>query len=323
MRKLDMVDRKILLELDNNARITFSKIGKKLRIGKNNVQYRVKSLIKDGVIISFVTQFSIGNLGLFLGKIYMQIAGVTDQTRQEIYDYLIRDKRLNWVAECEGRWNLMIAGYIENVKQLDSIKRDFFRKYEEYVTAYDVVFVVEAYISKRNYLVPHSKIIKEIKKFIGLKKAVLDKYDSMVIHAIANDARFNYVDIAKKLKLNVKTVQKRVKDLEQKGVIQDYIMLIDLKKIGYNFFKICIFLQNYESRYEQFLKYCINHPNVIHVIESLGPWEIELEIEAERLQDFYDLVHEIRNQFASIIKRIDSVIIVNEMKLLFFPEWYC
>ena len=63
-------------------------------------------------------------------------------------------------------------------------------------------------------------------------------------------------------------------------------------------------------------------PNVIHIIRSLGPWELELEIEIESLDDFYNLTHQIRNEYSDIIKKTESVIIYNEMKLDFFPEWY-
>ena len=63
-------------------------------------------------------------------------------------------------------------------------------------------------------------------------------------------------------------------------------------------------------------------PNVIHIIESLGPWEVELEVETESLEDFYNLTHEIRNKFSDIIKKTESVIISNEMKLDYFPEWF-
>lgn len=63
-------------------------------------------------------------------------------------------------------------------------------------------------------------------------------------------------------------------------------------------------------------------PNIVHVIESLGPWEIELEIETESLEDFYSITHKIRNQFPGIIKKTESVIISDEMKLDFFPEWF-
>ena len=63
-------------------------------------------------------------------------------------------------------------------------------------------------------------------------------------------------------------------------------------------------------------------PNVIHIIQSLGPWELELEIETESLDDFYNLTHQIRNEYSDIIKKTESVIIYNEMTLEFFPESY-
>lgn len=322
--RLDKIDRKIILELDTNARATFSEIGKKLGIGKNNVQYRVKVLLQQGVIKKFVTQFSLGKLALFLGKIYMQLSGFNEKTEQELYSYLINDKRISWVAKCEGRWDLMIGAYVESISQLNDIKTGFFQKYEKYITSYDVIFLVEGYTSQRTYLLdtrnqPKTKIIE---RFIGDKKAELDNKDKQILRLIANNARFNYLEIAKQVNLNIKTVIRRIKELEKKGVIQGYVTFLDTKKIGYNFFKLCVYLQNYQSRFNAFLKHCMWQPNIIHVIESLGPWEIELEIETESLQDFYELSHEIRNKFPEIIKKTESVIITDEIKLDFFPQWY-
>ena len=57
-------------------------------IGKNNVQYRVKRLLEDGVIKKFVTQFSLGTLGLFLGKFYIQLSGFTPEKEKDMYDFL-------------------------------------------------------------------------------------------------------------------------------------------------------------------------------------------------------------------------------------------
>ena len=322
MRKLDLVDRKIILELDTNARASFAEIGKKLGIGKNNVQYRVKRLLEDGVIKKFVTQFSLGTLGLFLGKFYLQLSGFEREKEQEMYNFLINDKRISWVARCEGRWDLMIGCYVESLAQLNAIKQDFFRKYEKYITSYDVVFLVEGHTSQRTYLLNRKSMPQKIEKFIGTKTAEIDNKDKQIIRLIANNARFNYLDIAQKLNLNIKTVQKRVKELEKKGIIQGYVTFLDTKKIGYNFFKLCVYLQNYGSKLSSFLRYCMELPNVVHIIESLGPWEIELEIETEGLEDFYNLTHEIRNHHSDIIKKTESVIISNEMKLDFFPEWY-
>ena len=322
MTKLDLTDRKIILELDTNARATFSEIGKKLGIGKNNVQYRVKRLLEGGIIKKFVTQFSLGTLGLFLGKFYLQLSGFEKEKEEAMYNYLLNDKRISWIAKSEGRWDLMMGCYVESLNQLNSIKQDFFKKYERYITSYDVIFLVEGHTSQRTYLLNKKSIPQKIERFIGVKKVEIDDKDKQILRLIANDARFNYLDIARKLNLNIKTVQKRIKALEDNGIIQGYATFLDPKKIDYNFFKLCIYLQNYETKLSSFLRYCAELPNVVHVIESLGPWEVELEIETESLEDFYNLTHQIRNDFSDIIKKTESVIISNEMKLDFFPAWF-
>lgn len=259
---------------------------------------------------------------MFLGKFYLQLSGFRKEIENEMDNHLLSDKRISWVAKCEGRWDLMIGVYVESLNQLDAIKKDFFKKYEKYITAYDIVFLVEGYTSQRTYLLNKKSTPQKIEKFIGAQKVELDKKDKQIINLIANNARFDYLDIAKKLDLNIKTVQKRIKELEDNGIIQGYVTFLDPKTIGYNFFKLCIYLQNYQTKFNSFLRYCMELPNVIHIIESLGPWEIELEIETENLEDFYNLTHQIRNDFSDIIKKTESVIISDEMKLDFFPEWY-
>ncbi len=321
-RKIDLVDRKILLQLDTDARKSFSAIGKALGIGKNNVQYRINRLIEFGVIKKFVTQFSLGKMGLFLGKFYIQLSGMDNKIEEGMYGFLQKDKRISWVAKCEGRWDLMVGSYVKNLQQLNKVKNDFLKEYGKYVSSYDVVFLVEGYTSQRTYLLKKKSISKKIEKFIGEEEVLLTDDEKRILKLISNDGRFNYLNLAEKTGLNVKTVRKRIKELEQKGIIQGYVTFVDPQKIGFNFFKLHISLQNYESKLSRFVQYCLELPNVVHVIESLGPWEIELELETENLQSFYDLTHDIRNKFAVIVKKTEYVIITDEKKLDFFPEWY-
>ena len=41
---LDLTDRKILSELDKDARISYSELGKKIRVAKETVKYRITQL---------------------------------------------------------------------------------------------------------------------------------------------------------------------------------------------------------------------------------------------------------------------------------------
>lgn len=320
MYKLDLIDRKILLELDTNARESFSIIGKKMGIGKNNVQYRVNKLIKDGVIKKFVVQPSLAKLGLILGKIYFQLSGLSEKEEEDLNKYLMSNEKVSWVAKCEGRWDLMIGSYVKNLTEFVEVKKDFFIKYGSFVADYSIIFLTEGHTSQRTYLLNKKMSIpKKIKKFMGKKSIQLSDRNLNILKYISNNARFNYTEIANNFGINIKTAQKVIEELENNEIIQGYVTFLNLEKIGYNFFKLCIYLNNYETKKEAFINYCLELPNVVHVIESLGPWEIELEIETETPEEFYNLTHKIRNNFSDIIKKTETVMISNERKLDFLP----
>jgi DNA-binding Lrp family transcriptional regulator len=320
MRVLDSVDKKILLALDTDARAAYAQIAKRTHLGKNNVQYRIARLIEDGVIKKFVTQFSLGTLGLMLGKIYLQLSGMTKEEEKELTDYLLHDPRISWIAKTEGRYDLMIGSYVENLHQFNTVKNDFFKRFERYVTAYDVVFLVEGHTSPRAYLSKSRQ--RRIEKFIGNQRITITDEEKKILRFIANTARFSYVDLAQHCGITAKTAMKKVKGLEEQGVIQGYVTFLNPAAYGYAFFKLIIHMHDYHASLPSFLSYCKELPNVIHVIETLGPWEIELELECLSVEDLYTSSHEIRNAFPTIIKKVESVIIIDEPKLDFFPEWY-
>ena len=98
----------------------------------------------------------------------------------------------------------MIGAYVEGIKQLNMIKADFFKKYEKYVTSYDVVFVVEGYTSQRTYLLSKKAFSKTMGGIMHDERIEIDKKDKKILHLIANNARFNYVDLAKNIFLKYK-----------------------------------------------------------------------------------------------------------------------
>ena len=54
---LDIKDKKILYELDKNSRIPLSQLSKKVQLNEQTVHYRVKNLIKKGIIKNIIYSF--------------------------------------------------------------------------------------------------------------------------------------------------------------------------------------------------------------------------------------------------------------------------
>ena len=78
---LDLKDRKILYELDVNARQSASGIGKKVGLIKQVVTYRINKLLDIGIIQKFYTILDTSKLGLTTYKIFLRLQK-TNVTKQ-------------------------------------------------------------------------------------------------------------------------------------------------------------------------------------------------------------------------------------------------
>jgi len=63
---------------------------------------------------------------------------------------------------------------------------------------------------------------------------LLDERDMVIIEMLTKDARTPFTEIAKVLGISETAVRKRVRALEEAGVIKQYTIVIDPSKLGYN-----------------------------------------------------------------------------------------
>lgn len=63
---------------------------------------------------------------------------------------------------------------------------------------------------------------------------MLDERDRVIIEMLTKDARTPFTEIAKVLGISETAVRKRVRALEEAGVIKQYTIVIDPSKLGYN-----------------------------------------------------------------------------------------
>ena len=317
---VDDIDLKILSAIDTNARASYSELAKQLKIHKSKVQYRLTNLINQGIIKKFVTQPSLNKLGFFLAKFYLVLSGMNSEEKKNFLNELCKEESICWVAKTHGQWDVMIGVFVKNSKELLKIKKGILTKYGKNIESLDLCLLGEGHTSPREYLFKTRKS-QPIKEYSGEEflKEELTKKEKEILKLISDNARFNYLDICGKLKIDAKTLKKRIKKLKEKGIIQGYVTFLDVKKLGYQFFKICIFLKNMKDA-EKIIQFGVNHPNVIHVIETVGSWEIEFEVETKSFEDLFLLEEELKNTYPKSIKKTISTIIEDEMKLEFIPK---
>lgn len=323
--KIDKIDRKVIRELGNNSRLSYAEIAKRINSKKAVVAYHIIKLEKTGVIQKYIPVFSQARLGMFVYKIYLRFQGVTREQEDEITKQFKNSPYINWMAKSVGTWDLMIAIFCHNIIEFSKLKRDLvFKPYGQFIQDYNVSILEGALIYTRDYLI-NANTRSRPGLFYGgtLKAEKIDDPQREIIRCIRNDARYEVIEISRKLGLNVKTVVSKIKDLEKRGIIQGYITIIDQGKLGVQYFKFDISFQDHsDDQYNKVLGYCKNNKYVVNLMTSVGDWEIELEVEADTVEQIYELAKDLRIRFPTVIKKVEIHIITKEIKVDYLPEWF-
>lgn len=317
--KLDNLDWKLLYHLDKNSRQSASQIAKKLRVHRNVVNFRINRLLEKRVIRDFVTMINPLALGLTPHKIYLQLQNFTKEKETKLLQ-LIEKLPVYWAAKVSGQWDFIIGILVRDMHELNNIKKEMLDLLGNDIVNKSFSTVVDVPHYYRSYLYQKSGV-SPVRSWTKTPiKERLDTTDIQILKLMAKNARIPVTKISEKLDITIKTVITRVKKLEKNNVIFDYRISLNLDKIGYKFFKCFLSLKNSdEKKINQFLTYCQHNKNIIHVIETIGDWDFEPEIEAESNEQFYEILLDIRERFSDLIREIETIDIIQEHSYVCIP----
>ena len=201
MNELDLKDRKILYELDLNARRTDSEIAKKVGLTRDSTRYRINRLIENGYINYFMTLINSMKLGYNWYRTFFKFQNLTVEKEKEIIDYL--KERASWISKVEGIWDLNTGIFVKNVYEYRDLINYFLLKYSSFIERYDVAIVTREWTYHRDFLLSKKqKITKPI--LIGFdhqkeyKTEIIDKIDYKILKTILKNARMKSIDIDRK-----------------------------------------------------------------------------------------------------------------------------
>jgi len=314
--KVDQKDRKILYELDKNARISSAQIGKKVGLSTEVVHYRVKKLEDKGIITQYQTAANYSKLGLIHFKICFKFNGISLKTEEEIYQKLKPIPQIIWIAKCQGDWECILSCTVNSIKEVDQIKDKIINITNQFINQKSISILTDLWSFPRNYLIKK----KEKTTFrIGGEEPKLDQTDLRLLRILSENARKPVIEIVKEMNSTVKIITTRIKKLLKTGVINNFRLVLDYDKLGINFYKTFFYLKNPdEKRVKQLLTKLNLHPNVIHNPKVIGEWDLEPEFEFENKEDFQKTVQELMNEYSDIIQRISVIDIIKEYKYTFF-----
>lgn len=317
--KIDEKDRKILVELDKNARQTDSTIAKKVGISKQVANYRIQGLVDKNLISKFYTVVNVGKLGLNSYYLFLQLENTNKEREKEIMGKLSELDYVGWIVTGVGRWDVALLIYADSISIFDSLLNKTMGLCKGYLHEYNFTTLITGQHVSYKVLGEHSTdILKQTEKSAKVK---LDKIDLKILERISQDARISIVELSEKTKEPLHVINYHLKNMLRQKIIEGFKPKVNINLLGYQWHLLLIQLHGVsEKRKEEFIDFCKNHKKVYYVTNTIGLYNLMLDIHVKSVAEFRELLMELKEKFSDIIKLYESMVIFDEQKIDYFPK---
>jgi len=316
--KLDVKDKKILFQLDSNARQSSTSIAKKVGLSPEVVNYRIKNFEEEGIIKGYHTLINFPALGYITFRVYIKLMYVTPEIEEQIFTFLTKDKKVLFVLKTEGMYDLSFGVIVKDIYEFSEFYEECKRKFNINIKEEVVSLYTSIYHYPRKYLLNDS--IRQT-KIIQVHKSPVVKYDSkdlLLLHSLSGHARITLLELSRQLKMPPRTIAFRIKQLIKKEVILGFKPILSFEKIGIERYRVEISLGD-TSKLKSLIDYCASIGRIINLIQTVPGRDIEILIEAESHTEATSIIALLRKEYSQI-KEITQLSLGEYKKYLYFPE---
>jgi Lrp/AsnC family transcriptional regulator, leucine-responsive regulatory protein len=121
----------------------------------------------------------------------------------------------------------------------------------------------------------------------------LDAVDLQILDLLQQDGRMSNADLAQRVGLTAPTVLRRVKLLEERGVIRGYAAQIDPLALGLNVTAFILLETNAGCDLDGISRYLTGLPGVLEIHRLIGEWCFLLKVRTHSPQTLEDLIYRV------------------------------
>lgn len=138
----------------------------------------------------------------------------------------------------------------------------------------------------------------------------LDEIDKKILDFLVENTRTPFTEIANQMGISAGTVHVRVKKMEDAGIILGSSLVINYKKLNYNFTTYVGVLLSKSNKTQEVLKILEGIPNVTELSVTSGKYNIFCKIRAKDTDDAKRIIYQIND--IEEVMRTESMISIEE-----------
>jgi len=144
---------------------------------------------------------------------------------------------------------------------------------------------------------------------------VTDKYDLQILDTLQRTGRCTSVELAELVHLSASQCQRRMKKLEDGGLIKQYVALLDARSLGLEVEAIVSVTLSSQggNPAEQFRQVIAQHPEILECHAVTGEEDYVLKVITHNLKEFSDFLME-HLMSLPIVASVRSNVLLQELK---------
>ncbi len=224
-----------------------------------------------------------------------------------------------FVFKIDGRYDIAVGFLVKEIYTYQSSYEKFLMFFKPYVAEKNFSIFLDLVHLSRKYLVN-----KEQRDYSSIstgssKTFEHDSKDIEILNLIKENARISLLDLSKKLNMTPSGAKYKLKNLEKNKVIVAYKLLLNSNRIGYEYYKVDIELEDM-GIIPSLKQYIIQHPNTFYQDITAGGSDFEFDVELKSQKEFYEFMDKIKTLFPGKIRDYFYYRVVKIYKYVWIPE---
>jgi len=315
-RGLDLLDQKIIYELDLNSSQSFLDLAKKIDVPNETIAFRVKRLQKNGYIKNFITTINISNLNRFYYKFFFKFQKTTPKIDEEIINHLRTCGGIAYLASLEGRFDCTFLVLSEGINDLYNFLIPFKEKFGEYILEQEILTMTSVHRFNFRFFYEDGKLLHSHYPE-ELKKPDIDTLDYSLVTILAGNSRASLSEMAKVNKVHPNVIRYRIKKLKDIGILGSPVLDIDFKKFGMEQYQVDFTLKD-QRAVKEIIDSIAKFPETTFATVTLGKYDLALEFGVKNKDALKRILDRIKIEFYDTIISYD-VFEMREHSVNWFP----
>lgn len=316
---MDLLDRKLLYELDLNARAPLSRVAKKLRANKSVVLYRFNRLREQGIIRQAFVEINMAGLRYHSFRIFLKLGNASDAEERKLIDLLQAQRQVTWLSRVLGKWDVDAVYTTKDIAEFRRFRDDLFLRHNAIIEDFRISLLADIYSYPKTYLTGARRTA--MPRHFAPTGYVPDGEDELLLRILSADAMLPVASIAQRMRMSINTVKRRMRDLERHGIILAYRLHIDAARMGYHYYKLHLALRRYAAADLAALwSYLESKSFMVYIDKYLDAEDLEIELQLESEAQYLAFLEELVQRFGRIIKEKHVLKFYDERVFRYLPR---